>query len=200
MRNWLGILGVVLGVSLTTPAQGQTCAEGTCVSAGDMKAFVQLAKDAQCRNTTAPTVTMDPIDIVVDRQGRVYGSGSGPKPFTMHLQWCNYTLDTAGNVGLQAAMRVEPTWGFRFRMKAMLGYLPVTALEQKSGTAGIDAGLLFEPFYYGPFNLNVQLGFRSIGVGVGLDLLKNVGVYAGWAVAYSGATSNPLVGVSFAFW
>lgn len=179
-----------------------TCPQGsTCVSPQEMKVFVQLLKDEKCRNETLPKVTEDPVAIIVDRQGRVYGSGNEPMPHKLHIDWCNYQLDAAGGVQLQVAERVEPTWGFRFRPKAALGYLPVEAIAEKDASKGIDGGILLEPFFIQSINLNAYVGVRSVGGGVGMDLTKNFGVYAGYSVAWwSSWRSNLLGAVYFSFW
>jgi len=197
MRRGLLALGLVL---LASPAEAQTCEGGSCVAKEDLQAFIQLAREAKCRADTAPTLKLDPITIVVDRDGRIYGSGSDPKPYVVHLDWCNYKIEAKGQVSLVAAQRVEPTSGFRFRPKATIGYLPLTALDKKDGYAGLDAGVLLEPFFLSWSNLNVYVGFRAVGAGVGFDLTRNMGLYGGYAITWGTWQHNPHAAISFALW
>lgn len=181
-------------------ATAQTCTGGTCVLKEDLGVFLQLARDQKCRAETPPKFTSDPITIIIDREGRVYGSGSDPHPFKLNLTWCNYSVTATSQIKLVAAQRVEPTWGFRFRPKFSSGFLFVSAFRQPSPLDAVDVGLLWEGFFYKALNLNIATGFRSLGAGVGLDITRNFGGYVGAAVSYVGWQANPYAGLSFAFW
>lgn len=202
--KWLVGFLALLSAFFAHPAaadEPKPCAEGsTCVPAEDMQVFVQLLRDQKCRNDNPPKLTLDPVTIVVDRQGRLYYSGAEPKPYKVHVEWCNYSIDAAGKVQVQVAQRVEPNWGFRFRPKAALGYLPVEALEEKDASRGLDGGVLLEPFFFHWVNVNAFVGVRSVGAGLGFDLTKNFGLYAGYALAWGTWRSNPQAGLYFAFW
>lgn len=181
-------------------ADAEPCEGGVCVPKEDLRAFVQLAKEAKCRNETPPVVNADPVVIVLDTDGRVYGSGSDPRPYTVRLNWCNYDLVGRGQVKLIAAQREEPTSGFRFRLKATMSYLPASAFYAKDGYAGLDAGVLLEPLFWSWANVNAYVGVRSFGAGLGFDLTRNMGLYAGYALTWGKWEHNPHVGLSFALW
>jgi len=185
---------------LASEARAEPCTGGVCVAQDDMRAFVQLAREAKCRTDTPPQLKLDPITIVVDRDGRIYGSGADPKPYAAQLHWCNYDIEAKGQVGLIAAQREEPTSGFRFRPKAAVGYLPVTALVEKNGYTGIDVGVLVEPLFLSWFNVNVYVGVRSLGAGLGVDITRNMGLYLGYALTWGTWQHNPQAAVSFALW
>lgn len=204
MKRALWLLAFVV-LFIARPARADdtpaSCPEGsTCVPPEDMKVFVQLLKDQKCRNENPPKLTLDPVTVIVDRQGRVYYSGNEPKPYKVHIDWCNYQVDGTGKITMEVAQKVEPTWGFRFRAKAAFGYLPVEALEEKDGMRGFDGGLLLEPFFLQWFNVNAYVGVRSVGAGVGFDLTKNFGIYAGYAIAWGTWRSNPHAALYFSFW
>lgn len=165
-----------------------------------MKVFVQLLKDQKCRAETKPTFKLDPLMVVVDKDGRIYGSGSDPRPFTIRMKWCNYDVEARGQTSIIAAERVEPNSGFRFRTKATIGWLPATAFYAKNGYAGLDAGVLLEPLFWSWANINAYVGVRSVGGGFGLDLTKNMGVYLGYATTWGTWEHNPHAAVSFALW
>lgn len=180
-------------------AQHQCPATDVCVERQDIMMMVQLAREAKCRAETDPVATADPISIVLDRQGRVFGSGTGDKPFKLHLDWCNYQIDTESQITLLAAQREEPEWGFRFRPKAAFGLLTRQLFEGRNLTDYGDIGLMVEPFYFRWVNLNGFVSFRSIGVGLGFDLTTNFGIAALLNTRWGEWRADPLVAVSFAF-
>ena len=170
-----------------------------CVARQDILMMVQLAREAKCRAETDPEVTAEPISILLDRQGRVFGSGTGDKPFKAHLDWCNYQLDITSQIKLLAAQRVEPEWGFRFRAKAAFGLLTRELFEGSALTSYGDIGLMVEPFYFHWVNLNGFISFRSLGVGLGADITTNFGVAVLLNTRWDVLRADPFVAVYFAF-
>jgi hypothetical protein len=163
-----------------------------------MEVFLKVLREKQCLQSQKPEFKLDPIVIVVDKDGRIYGSSSDPKPYKLTMKWCSYEVEALGNVQIQAAMREPPKWGFRFRPKATLGYLP---LEGIRGTwaDGIDGGLLLEPFYWHSLNFNGYVGVRSIGAGVGVDIMRNFGAYSGYSITWGAGNSGLFTGLWFSF-
>lgn len=202
MRRRLVVLVAPFLLLLSSKAYGQsTCAPGaTCVPAEDKQVFVKLLQEKKCLQTTQPTVQFDPITLVEDKEGRIFVSGADPLPYKVKLSWCDYDLESSGKLRVVAAKSEEPTWGFRFRLKATPSYLPVSAFLAKDGYAGLDFGLLVEPFFLYSANLNAYLGVRSLGAGLGFDLSRNMGLYAGYAVTWTTWEHNPHLGMSFALW
>lgn len=192
------LLGLLL-LPTTLAAQQQCPATDVCVARQDIMLMVQLAREAQCRAETDPLVTAEPISIVLDRQGRVFGSGTGDKPFKLRLDWCNYQIDTESKIKLVAAQRVEPEWGFRLRAKAAFGVLTRELIEGRNLTEYGDIGLMVEPFYFRWVNLNGFVSFRSIGVGLGVDITTNFGVAALLNTRWSMWHADPMIAVYFAF-
>lgn len=204
MRALIAVLAALLLILLPTNAWGEeedTCPDGkVCIEEKDWKTVATVLREKQCLMKTDPKVTADPLTIVVDRQGRIYGSGSNPQPFTMRLSWCNYDITAEGQTKIVAAQYVEPDWGFRFRPKATVGILWTELLVGEKFTNAVDGGALIEPFYYHFVNLNAYVGVRSLGAGVGFDLTKNFGVNLGYAITWNGWRSNPFASAYFAFW
>lgn len=184
------------------PAWSQVaCGEGsTCVSDTDLKAFIVLLEEKQCLQTTQPTIQLDPVTVVVDKDGRVYYSGANPKPYTLKINWCNYALTASGKVALTVAKNEPPVWGFRFRPKFVGSYLFVDGFSSSKAIDGVDVGVLWDFLYYKSFNLNVSTGFRSIGGGVGLDLVRNITLYSGYSFSWWTLRHNPSIGMGFSFW
>lgn len=183
-------------------ALAQDCPEGkVCVDKEDMPAFLQLARDQKCRAEQPPKVTAGDVSIVLDRQGRVYGSGTGPRPFTVNIDWCNYQLEAKTELKVVAAQRVEPSWGFRLRLKPAFGLLVPDVFRSDSKVhKALDGGLLVEPFHVLDANLNAYVGLRSFGVGLGYDITKNMTGYAGYSVTWDSLRPNLLLGVGFSLW
>ena len=176
------------------------CPEGyTCVSNPDMQVFMALLKDQKCRTENQPDVTSDSIKIIVDKEGRIYGSGAGPYPYTIHIDWCNYQIEAQSDMKLSVGRMVEPDWGFRLRLKATFGILAREVFETNDVQKSVDGGLLLEPFYFHWVNVNAYVGVRSFGAGLGFDLTDNFGIYAGYAMTWGTWRSNPLVSAYFAF-
>lgn len=194
------LLFACLGLPSVAVAQEVTCPAGhTCVPDEDMKVFVEVLKEKKCLLTTKPEFKLDTVAIVTDQDGRVYSSGSAPKPYTVEMSWCTYEASAAGKVEVHVARREPPTWGARFRPKFWSGFLPVEAFRVDKPLDAVDVGLALDLFYVRSVNLNLSAGVRSFGVDVGLDLTKNFGTFLGYRVTYDGLRSNPEIGLYFAF-
>jgi hypothetical protein len=180
-------------------AQQQCSASDVCVARQDIMMMVQLAREAQCRSLTDPLVNAEPISIVLDRQGRVFGSGTGDKPFRLRMEWCNYEIETESQIKVIAAQRVEPVWGFRFRAKVAFGVLTRELFKGRNLTEYGDIGLMLEPVYYRWVNLNGYVSLRSVGVGLGLDITTNFGVAALINTRWGEWQANPFASIYFAF-
>lgn len=191
-----------LSCSIPAWAQAQAvCADGsTCVADEDLKTFVTLLEEKKCLQTTQPTIQLDPVTVVVDKDGRVYYSGADPKPYTLKLSWCTYEVTATGKVTLTVAKNEPPVWGFRFRPKFVGSYLFVDGFSSSKAIDGVDVGVLWDFFYYKAFNVNVATGFRSIGGGFGFDITRNFGVYTGYAFSWWSLKHNPQLGLYFSFW
>jgi hypothetical protein len=166
-----------------------------------METFVQLLQERKCLDENTPKATADSVTVIVDKEGRVYGSGTGKHPFKVHLEWCHYKIEAESQVKLQVAQEVERTWGFRLRIKATFGFLIAEAFQDDTDELQdtLDGGFLVEPFFIDWANVNAYVGFRSIGAGLGVDLTTNFGLYAGYALTWGDWRHNPLVSVFFAF-
>jgi len=200
MHRWLFVLAVLL---LSSVASAQECAEPSmCVPEKDMRVFATLLREKQCQLDEKPTFELDPIRIVVDRDGRVFFTGNAPEPYTLRMTWCNYEVKAEGEVHVIAAMHKPPIWGFRFRPKAYMGLLPLEALygDSQEFRDVTDAGFMADFLYYDWVNLNAALGYRSIGGGVGIDLTENFGAYSGYGLTWGSWHHNWNFSLTFSFW
>lgn len=180
-------------------AHGQeTCSPeaNVCLPKGDFQRFLDIALERQCLEHTKPSFELDRIEIVTDSDGRVFHSGADPKrPFVLQMKWCHYDVEGRGEVDIVAGMRVPERSGIRFRPKAYLGYLPLK-LEKVDADEGIDAGVLIDWLYFDWINLNLAAGLRSVGAGLGFDITRNFGAYAGYGLGWTA----PLHNINFAFY
>jgi len=199
MKRLLTALTLLLW-PVAAQAQGACASGSTCVSDVDLKTFITLAQEKQCLQKTQPTFQLDPIAVIVDKDGRVYYSGDEPKPYSLKLTWCTYEVTTTGKVALVVAKNEPPVWGFRFRPKFAGSYLFVDGFSSTKAVDGVDIGILWDFLYYKAVNLNVATGFRSIGAGLGVDLFKNMTLYGGYAFSWWTLKHNPSIGVGFALW
>ncbi len=201
MKNFLALVALCFVLLFPFTAQAQdSCPVGkVCVDEEDVPIFIEALKEKKCLATTPPDIMADPLTVVIDRQGRVYGSGSGPQPFKLHMTWCNYEVEAVGQTRIVSAQRVEPDWGFRFRPKATLGLLGTELVRGEKFTSTIDGGALIEPFYFHFVNINGYVGVRSVGGGVGFDLTRNFGFHLGMVATWDGWRANPFVSAYFSF-
>ena len=199
MKRLLTALTLLLW-PLTVRAEVACSAGSTCVSDTDLKTFVTLAQEKQCLQKNQPTFKLDPITVIVDKDGRVYYSGDEPKPYSLKMTWCTYEVTTTGKVALVVAKNEPPVWGFRFKPKFAGSYLFVDGFSSSKAIDGFDVGILWDFLYYKAVNLNVATGFRSIGAGLGLDITRNFGGFAGYAFSWWTLKHNPQLGLYFSFW
>ncbi len=194
-------------VALAQPAQPAECKDpSVCVPPEDVQDMVKALQEKQCLQTTQPKFELDRIDIVTDKDGRVFYSGAQPRPYTLKMTWCSYEATATGKVEVYAAKAVPEVWGFRFRPKAYIGALPLEAAyplpedESLTVTDLVDAGVMVDFFHYDWANINAAVGFRSVGGGLGADLTENFGIYTGYALTWGTWHHNLNVGLWFSFW
>lgn len=194
--------GEILEVQPRVGTSGTCEAPSECVSEKDMDTILTILEDRACLATRLPKLKVDPIQIVVDKEGRVFYSGAEPQPFVLKMSWCNFELEARGKVDVVVAMREPPIWGFRFRPKAYMGLLPTEALHRDRPDFEdlVDAGFLTDFLYYDWANLNLAVGYRSVGLGVGIDLTENFGSYAGYSLTWKGGNHNLNLSLTFSFW
>jgi hypothetical protein len=174
--------------------------DDTCVSKGDLEVFVSVLREKKCLQTTQPTFKLDPVTVITDVDGRVYYSGSDPHPYTIKMSWCGYDVTAIEKLNLVVAKKEPPIWGFRFRPKFAGSFLFVDSFNRSSAGEAVDVGVLFDFLYYKAFNLNVAAGFRSAGIGVGMDITRNFGGFIGAAYSWWTLKVNPQAGLYFSFW
>ena len=179
-------------------AEPALCPEGfVCIPAATYSNVKLALQKLAVLETTQPEFTMDPVFIIVDRQGRYFSNGTGAEPANGVMRWGAFEAKLAWVPEIRVSQRVDPTWGWRLRVKAALWF---NILEASASAIDrpLDAGLLLEPFYIQWFNVQVFAGLKSFGVGLGADLTANFGVLVGGACSY-GLALTPNLGLYFSF-
>lgn len=207
MKLHILLIIVFLITFLSRIAQGQECSSGsTCMPKADVDAFVELLREKKCMQTTQPKFEFDEIKLLVDKDGRVFYNGAMPHPYKLKMNWCGLEVNAEGHLKVYAAVNEPSNWGFRFRPKAYISFLlaePFYAVLPGEETPGFedvwDAGVMVDFFHYDFVNVNVAVGWRSLGGGVGFDITKNFGAYVGYGLTWGAWHHNPNVGIYFGF-
>jgi hypothetical protein len=172
---------------------------GTYLSEEEVEIVRALVQEKRCLLTEKPTMTLDSVTIVTDKEGRVYYSGNEPKPFKVQLDWCNYQIQGVAPVKVLVLQDKPKEWGFRLRPKFFGGFLFLDAVERPSAAEGADLGLALDFFHWKNLNLNAQVGFRAVGASVGIDITRNFGALGGFGFSFWTLRPNPMVGLYFSF-
>jgi hypothetical protein len=158
---------------------------------GDSLRELKEIKEAKAR-----LVLEDDIVIVRDWQDRVYVNGGEGRPLRAVLKVGPVERDMEVKLPIRTFYRERPPEPmFRLRIRAQAGVLVPSVLKEFKG--GWDAGVGWDFMHLGPLNLSAYTGIRSAGGGLGLDLTKNFGPYAGYAITYDGWRSAAMAGVFF---
>lgn len=177
---------------------------GKCLTADQYEAVKKALQELDdVHKSPAEVKVEDPVIIIQDWQGRVYVNGGDQKPVKMKLKIGQYVdRDMAVTLDTKVYYREKPPDPmFRLRVRAQAGILVPQLVDAVKGTKQnfFDGGAGLDFFHLGPVNVSANLGVFSVGGGLGLDLTKNFGVLAGYALAYDGLKSGVLGGVYFSF-
>lgn len=156
------------------------------------------------KSSPAKVEVQEPIVIVRDWQGRVYVNGGDKKPVPMKL-----TIGDVIDRDLEMTLPVrvyereappDPIFRARFRAQAGL-MIPEIVRSAMAGEIEWfwDAGLSLDFLHYDIFNVSVYVGIMSLGGGLGLDITKNFGIYAGPHLSYENLSLTAWVGPYFSF-
>jgi hypothetical protein len=116
---------------------------------------------------------------------------------------CGTEIEIAVDVSESTSyIREEPIAAFKPKLKIMAWYDFHQIGNVDAGWTpedGIDVGLGFEPFHVWNFNLNVVVGIRSFGGGLGINITNNFGGYVGVQVKWGSWLVAPGAGLYFTF-
>ncbi len=158
-----------------------------------MQTFLQSLRTTVCLQTEKPVVTVDPVTLVTDTDGRVF-STTGSK---VKINWCGFQAQGTGKIEARLQVKDTPSWGFRFRPKFISSVLFLDAMHDIGTSFNLGLGLDF--FFIQRWNLTASLGYRATHLDLGFDLTKNFGVTAGVGFSFFSLHTTPTLGVYFSF-
>lgn len=222
MRALLAVLAALL---LSGPALAQDpeperppCSQelldsgGICLTKEQKEKLVKAVKELEdIHGSKAEIELEEPIVIVRDWEDRVYVNGGEKKPIKMKLKIGEHVdRDLEVQLPIRVYYREEPPdpW-FRLRVRFQAGILIPEAIRSIRNTddgddeTGLeefwDAGLSWDFLHYDALNLAVYTGIRSVGIGPGVDLTKNFGLYAGYSFVYASLGHSLQTAAYFSF-
>ena len=190
---------------VTGPAAAQECPEpNKCVTAAQKQKILEAMDELDDIHKNPAVVTLqEPMVIVRDWQDRVYVNGGSNVPVNAKVKIGTH-VDRDVAIVLQPQLWYRPKPPdpmFRLRIRAQAGVLIPQAVFTATGDRQPfwDGGASWDFFHLGVVNLAAYTGIRSSGIGPGVDLTKNFGLYGGYAVIYDGWKSSALFSAYFSF-
>lgn len=137
-------------------------------------------------STTAPTVDLPPMRLIIDKDGRMFTDGAvgrGTVRWGPHLE---AEIEVQNDFTVHRddrPVKKDP----KVRFKAFAWAYP----------SGLDAGLGIEPWRLGVANVNAVFGMRTLGLAAGVDITRNFGLAAGALSPYADLESTQAMGGLF---
>lgn len=200
-----GLTAVGLILAAPAPAAAQECPPGfKCVPEEVAARQAAALKEYLClQNSAGPLLTLDPFLVTIAEDGTL---GVAPS-LSGALKWCawEYTLTAPVKVTIAskpaASKPAPPDWGWVPRWRAGLLLAPSVALDPAAPSdSAWEPALLFQAFHFKLVHLNAHAGWRSGGLGVGVDLTRNLDLSAGAALRWSTWSLAPFLGLSLALY
>lgn len=174
-----------------------------CLTEEEKKKVVEAVKELdELKSSPAELEFKEPIIIVRDWQGRTYVNGGDQRPIPVKLKIGGIVdRDLEMKLPVRVYEREEPEDPmFRARFRAQLGLMiPEVVRSAVDGDLNWfwDGGVSLDFFHYDMFNVSVYVGVQSLGGGLGLDITKNFGIYAGPHLSYQSLGLTAWVGPFF---
>ncbi len=204
----LSSLCVVLTAAFATSfASADECVPepgGKCLTKEQLEQVrVALQELDSIHRSKAELELLDPVIVVHDWDGRVYVNGGETKPLRVKLR-VGQTVERDLSMVVKADVHYRerpPDPMFRLRIRAQAGLLVPQLVYAVKGMKEnfFDAWASFDFMHIGPVNASANLGVFSMSIGPGVDLTRNFGVAAGYAMMYNGLRSSIFTGLYFSF-
>lgn len=198
----------LLVLAVPSPASAQDCPPqyAVCLTPEEKEQVVRAVRELKdVRDSKAELEFRDPIVVIRDWDDRVYVNGGRTKPLRLKLRiGSTVDRDMEATVPVRVFYREKPPDPpLRLRIRAQAGFLLPSVVDSAKDDGGVyrsvDAGVGWDFLHLGDWNLSAHTGIRSVGGGIGLDLTRNFGPYAGYSLVYDGLRSNALLGCYFSF-
>lgn len=178
---------------------------GVCLTKDEKEKVVAAVKELdEIHQAKAVLELQEPIIVIRDWNDRIYINGGKTKPIRARLR-LGSTIDREmeATIDVQVHYREKPPDPlFRLRIRAQAGILVPEAFRTiKNGNVESfwDASLGLDFVHIGIVNAAAYTGIRSVGIGPGIDLMKNFGVIGGYAFKYDGFASSAFISAYFSF-
>jgi hypothetical protein len=201
-----GVASALFVLSIGNLASAQECVpcDGKCLTPGQVEKLRDAVDELKDIHESPVVVKFqDPVVVIRDWDGRVYVNGGSEKPLRLKVTVGEHVdRDVLATVESRVWYKPEPESPmFRLRIRAQAGVLIPEVAKTVSGDEEQfwDGGIGWDFFHIGDVNLAAFTGVRSVGIGPGIDVTKNFGFYAGYAVVYDGFSSSALATAYFSF-
>jgi len=178
--------------------------DGVCLNKEQKEQVTAAVKEFDdIKSSKAEIEVVEPIVIIRDWENRIYINGGEKKPIKLKLK-IGKTIDRDMEMTLpiEVGYREEPPDPmFRLRIRAQAGFLIPEVIQTIQGQHENfwDASIGFDFFHLSWFNFSIYAGVRSVGVGPGIDVTKNFGLYSSFAFVYETIRISNSTGVYFSF-
>ena len=206
-------LAILVGLTFLFPssvlAQDPECPGGyICIDEAEKDRYLRILQNQKCLNESLDQIeqsgssddfslTHDPLNIIVTHDGQTFVKDK----WISRLEWCSYDLELVQDPDVNIQMRRfgpdEKRWGWRLRVRLGVLFDPVGLGQGRGFQSSLEPALALEPFFYRKFHLSTHAGLRTFGLGAGMDITRNMDVYAGVATRWLEPTVViPVIGLS----
>jgi len=202
------ILAFLIFLPSTSSAEGEEkppCPPpyAICLTEEEKGKVVDAVKELDdIKSSPAELELKESVVVIRDWQGRVYVNGGDQKPITVKLRIGRIIdRDLEMKLPVHVYERDEPEDPmFRARFRAQIG-LMVPEIVRIATDGKLDwfwdGGVSLDFFHYDVFNVSLYVGVQSLGGGLGIDITKNFGIYAGPHLSYQSLGLTAWIGPYF---
>jgi hypothetical protein len=142
--------------------------------------LLEKAKQLEELQKSTPSLELEPVDIIVDKDGRVFIKDK----VLGKLKFGDLTYDTIIKLNTQVIKANKQSYGFDLKFKAAA--IQSYEIDEKGKLNTFASGALaIEPFYYKMYNLNLVIGPRLYAPAIGVDITEHFGGLVGIGFKYN---------------
>ena len=154
----------------------------------------QLATQLEKIQTQPPQLDLEPIEIVIDNQGRVFIKDKVKG--TLQIADLNYKLDVKIKTVVVKSNKNQYGFGIKFKAVGIMNYEKNADKLETYSTGALG----LETFYYDSFNFNIIGSPRLLGLAVGIDVTNHFDLLIGMgSTNEKDPKRSPFIGGAFDF-
>lgn len=183
------------------------CPEGhKCIPDEVAERWLPILEERQCMDTALDELNDDlqlefesDYHVIVTREGQVFDQ----EEMEIVLTWCNYEIGFLAKPNISITIAEEDDadlqkWGWRLRLRLGAAMWPKAFFDLDQNM--LSPVVMVEPFFVGHFHALAYVGLDNFGVGLGMDLTKNLNVFGGVGATWTlDPEIGPVFGVSLSF-